>query len=389
VRKLAAFAFVSAVAALVPAAAFASSPSATGGATPATVAPGSSTRLTVVVTPGTTPASTDVYVSCNLSSIGGSFIQLFADDGTSGDAHPGDLVFTYVAMVDPAAALGPRSFPCVVSDSQGRSTTAQIALMVDALPNQAPALDAGSYSAREGHTVTLTASGLDPEGGTLSYGWDLDGDGVFETPGQTAQLAVDDGPATRIVGARAEDPVGAATAASAMVTVTNVAPTATFAAPADVAPGASFTLALANPSDPSAADTAAGFTYAVDCGSGYSSWSAHATATCSAGTASQQAVGAKIRDKDGGVTEYRRTVSAALTFGRLCELTRELARRPHAAESLCKKLTRAARARSPKKRAALLSAYRNELRARTGARRHSAFAPADEALLVRLSRLLT
>ena len=41
---------------------------------------------------------------------------------------------------------------------------------------------------RERESVTVTASGSDPEDGPLSYAWDLDGNGSFETPGQTATL---------------------------------------------------------------------------------------------------------------------------------------------------------------------------------------------------------
>lgn len=52
--------------------------------------------------------------------------------------------------------------------------------------NDPPAVDAGGpYSVVEGASVTLAAAGTDPENGPLSYAWDLDDNGSFETPGQS------------------------------------------------------------------------------------------------------------------------------------------------------------------------------------------------------------
>ena len=51
----------------------------------------------------------------------------------------------------------------------------------------APSVDAGGpYTVVEGDTVTVTATGTDPEGGALTYAWDLDNNGTFETAGQRA-----------------------------------------------------------------------------------------------------------------------------------------------------------------------------------------------------------
>lgn len=53
----------------------------------------------------------------------------------------------------------------------------------------------------EGGSVTLMASGNDPESDPLIYAWDLDNDGIFETPGQivTFSAAGIDGPYTETV----------------------------------------------------------------------------------------------------------------------------------------------------------------------------------------------
>jgi predicted extracellular nuclease len=52
--------------------------------------------------------------------------------------------------------------------------------------NEPPTVNAGGpYSVPEGGTVTLTATGSDPENGPLTYAWDLDNDGTFETTGKS------------------------------------------------------------------------------------------------------------------------------------------------------------------------------------------------------------
>ena len=52
--------------------------------------------------------------------------------------------------------------------------------------NDPPTVDAGGpYAVNEGSLVTLTATGTDPEGQPLTYAWDLDNNGTFETPGQS------------------------------------------------------------------------------------------------------------------------------------------------------------------------------------------------------------
>lgn len=366
----------------------ASNPSAVGAANPGTVAPGRSALLTVAVTPGAAPASSGVFVSCNFSSIGGEFNQMLADDGTNGDLNAGDLVFSYRATVSPTAALGTRTFPCVVSDAQGRAALPQITLNVDSIPNQAPTADAGGpYTVDEGSSVTLAALGLDPEGGPLGFAWDLDADGVFETTGQNVSFAAGDGPATRTVQVRVTDDGGLTADAPATVTIANVAPTATFTAPGSAS--GSFAIALASPHDPSLADTAAGFTYSFDCGSGFGAYGAAASATCAAGTGTLH-VGGRIRDKDGGVSEYHATVAAgaAAGFDALCTLTRSLSRKRHVADELCHLLAKAARAKNANKRRSYLRAYRCEVRAQTGRRRSKAFSVADGARLQRLARQL-
>jgi uncharacterized delta-60 repeat protein len=94
------------------------------------------------------------------------------------------------------------------------------------------------------------------------------------------------------------------------VTVDNVAPTATFGNDGPVDEGSSFVLSLTDPFDPSDADTAAGLTYAFDCGDGggYGTFSASSSATCPTSDDGIRTVRGKIKDKNDGVTEYTASV---------------------------------------------------------------------------------
>jgi hypothetical protein len=379
-RKIAVFAAIAVIAAWAPSAASASNPSAVGTAAPSSVQPGGATVLAVAVTPGGDPASTGIVVTCNLTSIGGSFSQLLADDGTAGDATAGDLVFSYRASVSSTTSPGSKSLPCVVSDDQGRIALPTISLEIGGVvtENASPTVDGGGpYTVDEGGTLGVGAAGSDPEGGAVSYAWDLDHDGVYETAGQTATMTAGDGPATATIGVRITDDGGLTGTDVATVTIRNVAPTASFAAPASAEVGKRFAISLTGLVDPSAADTAAGFTYAFDCGSGYGAFTAVPAAECTAAAAGSLAVGAKIRDKDGGASEYRATVAASVTADGLCALTRSLTDKQQVADALCGKLAHGS-----------YDAYLNQLAAQSGDEPGKAYAVAVGARLAALAAAL-
>ncbi len=94
--------------------------------------------------------------------------------------------------------------------------------------NQPPTVDAGGpYTVDEGSTITVSATGSDPDGDPLTYAWDLDNDGVFETPGQSVSFsaALLDGPDSVTITVQVTDAVGATAVDQAVVTVVNVPPT--------------------------------------------------------------------------------------------------------------------------------------------------------------------
>jgi hypothetical protein len=181
--------------------------------------------------------------------------------------------------------------------------------------NQKPTVTAGSYTVAEGGSAVLSATGNDPEGGALTYAWDVDGDGSFTAPGQTYTFDASrlDGPSGASIAVRVTDDAGNTAEDTASITITNEAPTATFDAPASADEGSQLTLTIDGAVDPGIADTDAGFTYAFDCGdgSGFGTPSADPTATCQAGPDGTLHVQGKVIDKDGGASTYPQTVTVA------------------------------------------------------------------------------
>jgi len=281
----------------------------------------------------------------------------------------------------------PRVGTCTVSDDQLRERTVSYTFTIGEGASIAPpSVSAGGpYSAAEGGSVSLAASGSDPEGGPLTYAWDLDNDGTYETAGMTPTFsaAALDGPSSQTVRVQVTDAGGSTAVDTATVDVGNLPPTATFVSPETASIGRGFSLAVADPQDASAADTAAGFTYAFDCGDGYGDFGSASSAECPASDAGTLSVGGEIRDKDGGVTEYRGTVGVGITFAGLCALVRAYATEPKVAADLCAKLTRAELAATPTARAGILGSFRNQAASKIG----NGLTAGQVAELDRLSRL--
>ena len=237
--------------------------------------------------------------------------------------------------------------------------------------NHAPTADAGGpYSVAEGSSVAVSASGADPDEDTLSYAWDLDNDGDFDdATGQSASFsaATIDGPDARTIRVRVSDSE-ASTVDEATVDVTNVAPTATFNAPATVFAGFPIALSLTGASDPAPADV---LSFAFDCGdgNGFGPFGASATASCPTTATGTRTVGGNVRDDDGGETPYTATVQVIVSFDSLCDLTKLYVDSADVAQSLCDKLAAAkaaAAAGKTKTKENILDAYVNQVEAQSG-----------------------
>jgi PKD repeat protein len=111
-----------------------------------------------------------------------------------------------------------------VSDEDGGSSISTTTVTVN---NVDPTADAGGpYVGNEGTSIALSGTGSDVPADTLTFDWDLDNDGTFETPGQDVVFtAVDD--IVQTVALRVTDDDGGVGVSSTAVTVNNVAPVVT------------------------------------------------------------------------------------------------------------------------------------------------------------------
>src|SRR5262249_6339667 len=146
--------------------------------------------------------------------------------------------------------------------------------------------------------------------GPLSYHWDF-GDGATVdgtlTPSHTY---ADNGTYTATL--TVTDANNLVTSDAAVVTVNNVAPTATLSNNGPVNANAPVTISFASQNDVSAPDQAAGFKYSFDFDNN-GIWDLTDVTTASASTtfstAGSKTVKGRIKDKDGGFTDYTTTVT--------------------------------------------------------------------------------
>jgi PKD repeat protein len=188
--------------------------------------------------------------------------------------------------------------------------TVEANIIVNPPPNQAPISNPGGpYTGAEGSAISFNGTGSsDPDGDALTYKWDFDNDGIVDATTATASHTYpDNGSYTARL--TVDDGKGGSNSKTVAVTITNVAPTGVFANTAPVNEGTSFGVSLSSITDPGAADVVAGFTYAFDCGggAGYGGYGASATVVCPTADNATRTVRGKVRDKDGGETEYTGT----------------------------------------------------------------------------------
>lgn len=110
-------------------------------ASPNTVSPGGNTLLTITIVPATTPPSTGISATGNLTNIGGAASQTFFDDGTNGDATAGDNVYSFLALIPANAGGGIVNISGTATDAQGRTVNLNQNLTINApIPGEDPLL---------------------------------------------------------------------------------------------------------------------------------------------------------------------------------------------------------------------------------------------------------
>lgn len=167
-------------------------PTGAGNAAPATIQAGNSTLLTVAVTPGANPASTGLAVTTDLSAIGGSASQQFFDDGTNGDLTAGDNIFSFTAVVPVATSAGGKSLPAAISDAQGRSGNASIALTVTPATTSPTGIGSADPASLQAEHDTLLTVAITLGTNPVSTGVTVTGD-LTAIGGGASQQFYDDG----------------------------------------------------------------------------------------------------------------------------------------------------------------------------------------------------
>ena len=193
-----------------------------------------------------------------------------------GDGTPVQSVFggASITVSHTWSTNGTFTVSVTATDKDGATSAAATALVP---VGAAPAADAGGpYTVNEGSGVTLDGTGT-TAGPTATFEWDVDGDGQFDdatgpnptlSAGMLATLGLGDGPAGPVVvSLRVTE--GLATGVDATtLTVVNVAPVASVTSvPSGVMPGVPASMGF-SADDASAADDAAGFTFAINWGDG-------------------------------------------------------------------------------------------------------------------------
>ena len=159
-----------------------------------------------------------------------------------------------------------REAPLVIAEALDAFSTAAYDYRTFADRHAFPTVSAGGpYSGDVGGSIAITASGNDPENDALAFAWDLDDDGVFETPGQNVSFSAAEitRPSTFNLSVQIADANGFTAIAQTTLDVLNVPPAVAAGADATLQPGATLTRA-GTFSDPGA-DT---WTATVDYGDG-------------------------------------------------------------------------------------------------------------------------
>jgi PKD repeat protein len=167
----------------------------------------------------------------------------------------------------------------------------------------------GPYGGGEGQAIAFSSAGSSAaDGSPLTYRWSF-GDGTVSTIANPSKTYADNG--SYAVSLTVTDALGASSTASTTATIANLAPTATFTAPASIVEGSGYVVKLAG-TDAAVPDRPT-LLYALDCGlgQGYTAWSSTVKSVTCPVQPDQRApltVRGKVRDKDGGETEYTKSV---------------------------------------------------------------------------------
>ncbi|MDF1504436.1 putative Ig domain-containing protein [Roseisolibacter sp. H3M3-2] len=264
-----------------------------------------------------TPQNDDGKNGCNLTGDKTLVVTVVSSNPAVATVSPSSVTFNSCGAT-PSLTVTPKavgstsiSLTQFSNSTEGSFDLAPATFTVNVTAsNTAPVLDAiGPKSVLEGQKLSFSATGDAKDAGqTLTYS--LVGASNGATIDPTSGLfewTAGDGTSTSTASFTVRVSDGVDTDEETFTaTVTNVAPTATFTAPTSIKQGESIALAFSAPIDVEADKP--GLTYAFDCGTGYGSFGASATASCPTSGTTTRTVKGKVRDKDDGVSEYTKSV---------------------------------------------------------------------------------
>lgn len=264
------------------------------------------------------------------SVVEGSPIEMSLGDATDPSSADTAAGFTYAFDCGTGAGYADygmnSSISCPTNDNGERTLRAKIRdkdlgereYTANGVINNAnpSATFSASNPVNEGSAIALALSNpFDPSSADMTagftYTFSCDEITFMSVSAVAIQSCVTTDDGTRAVAAKIFDKDGGSMTYSSSVTINNVAPIATFGAPATVNEASPIALSLTGATDVSSVDTAAGFTYAFDCGNGYGAYGTATTASCSTTDDGIRTVGGRVKDKNGGVTTYDSSVTIA------------------------------------------------------------------------------
>jgi PKD repeat protein len=195
-----------------------------------------------------------------------------------------------------------------LSDKVGASANGSALIKVDL---HDPVLNpVGPFMVSEGGAVMLNASVQDSEGSPVSYTWDLNNDGDFETYDQQPEFSAAslDGPASQTIQVKATDQAGRTASAQALITVVNVAPTAEITGVMESNPEGTAINLSSSVTDPGAADTFS-YDWSVTTNGSVIASGSEADLSFTPRDNGAYDVSLKVTDDDGGETTVIRTIN--------------------------------------------------------------------------------